>query len=161
MEYVVRNEYIDISILIRLSLSLRGKHILSQTEVFTMSNAQVAQVNINPLTVMSMCITALGKMLVTTAVKGDQVVDHAGNALVNLASSADHVTRAVDGRSEIYANAIIGNGDIAEREHTLKAKIRLMNLETQEASMSAAKTAASKPQRKTRGKAKVTPNVVK
>ena len=122
-----------------------------------MSNAQVAQVNLNPLTVLSMCITALGKMLVTTAVKGDQVVDHAGNALVNLASSADHVTRAVDGRSEIYANAIISNGDLAEREHTLKQKIRLMNLETQEASMSAAK----KPQRKTRSKAKPQPSVVK
>lgn len=127
-----------------------------------MSNTATQQVNLNPLTVMSMCITALGKMLVTTAVKGDQVVDHAGNALVNLASSADHVTRAVDGRSEIYANAIISNGDLAEREHTLKQKIRLMNLETQEQSMSAAK--AKPAARKTRGKAKTAkpqPDVVK
>lgn len=125
-----------------------------------MSNAATAQVNLNPLTVASMVITALGKMLVTTAVKGDAIVDHTGNALVNLASSADHVTRAVDGRSEIYANAIISNGDLAEREHTLKQKIRLMNLETQEASMTAAK---SKPAtRKTRTKtAKPQPNVVK
>ena len=124
-----------------------------------MSNAAAQQINLNPLTVISMCVTALGKMLVTTAVKADQVVDHSGNGLVHLASAFEHTTRAVDGRSEIYANAIISNGDLAEREHAVKAKIRLMNLETQEASMIKAKSKpAARKTAKSTGKPQ--PNVV-
>ena len=116
-----------------------------------MSNqAQVQQVSVNPVAVISAVITALGAMTITAANKSNEVLSNTGDILVYGTSAGARVTKAVDLRAEIYGNAIVANGEIAEREHLVKARMRLASLEDQEAQM----LSQTKPARKTRGPAK-------
>jgi hypothetical protein len=73
-------------------------------------------------------------MTITLANRSNQLVDINGNSLVNLSSAGEKLTAAVDKRAGIYGDAIVENGKLAEREHTLKQKIRLAILEEQEKS---------------------------
>ena len=114
------------------------------------NQAQVQQVSVNPVAVISAVITALGAMTITAANKSNAVLSNTGDIFVYGTSAAARVTKAVDQRAEIYGNAIVANGELAEREHLVKARMRLANLEQQEAEI----LAQTKPVRKSRGPAK-------
>jgi Mg-chelatase subunit ChlI len=107
---------------------------------------QVQQVSVNPIAVISAVITAIGAMTITAANKSNLILNNVGDVGVFGTSAAARVTKAVDQRAEIYGTAIVNNGQIAEREHLVKSRMRLANLERQEAEM----LAQTKPIRKTR-----------
>lgn len=71
-------------------------------------------------------------MLVTTAVRGNQLVDKTASTLIHGVSAAENISIAVEQRSKIYGDGIVRNGELAERETTLRYKLRLANLEKQE-----------------------------
>ncbi len=123
-------------------------------------STQAPQMAVNPLTMASLVITAVGKMIVTAAVKSDKVFDNVGDVAVYGTSALARVAKGVDARSEIYANAIVINGELAEREHTVKHRIRLRALEEQEAAHGTPPVIkpTSKPAKKTAKK--VEPSVV-
>jgi hypothetical protein len=77
---------------------------------------------------------ALSNTVITTAVKATVLIDKSLNVAINTVSAAENVTVAVEQRSKIYGDGIVRNGELAERETTLKYKLRLKNLEKQEAS---------------------------
>lgn len=72
-------------------------------------------------------------MLVTTAVRGNQLVDKTASTLIHGVSAAENISIAVEERSKIYGDGIVRNGELAERETTLKYRMRLASLEKQEA----------------------------
>ena len=111
---------------------------------------RVQQPSINPISVLTAVITSLGAMTITLANRSNQLVDINGNSLVNLSSAGEKLTAAVDKRAGIYGDAIVENGKLAEREHTLKQKIRLAILEEQEKSQAKPQAKAAPKTRKTR-----------
>lgn len=80
----------------------------------------------------SAVFTAACSMLITTAVKGNTLVDKTANTLIHGVSAAENVAEAVEKRSKIYGDGIVRNGELSERETTLKYRLRLANLERQE-----------------------------
>lgn len=80
----------------------------------------------------SAVVQAACGMLVTTAVRGNQLIDKTASTLINGVSAAENISIAVEQRSKIYGDGIVRNGELSERETTLKYRIRLHNLEKQE-----------------------------
>jgi Mg-chelatase subunit ChlI len=114
------------------------------------TQAQVQQVSVNPIAVISAVITALGAMTITAANKSNLILNNVGDVGVFGTSALARVTKAVDERAEIYGTAIVANGSLAEREHAVKGRMRLRALERQEAEekKSSRKPTVSKAQRK-------------
>lgn len=108
-------------------------------------STQSLPVSMSVSNVLTAVVAALGHLVVTTAVKSDKLVDKTFDMTINLASAGEQVTGALDKRAGIYSNAIVQSGELAEREHILKQKIRLHALTLQEAEQSAQAEAASKP----------------
>lgn len=90
------------------------------------------QVNTSIFGMASAVFTSACAALVTTAVKGNELITHTANTLIHSASAAENVTAAVEKRSKIYGDAIVENGKLAEREGTLKHQMRLYALEAKE-----------------------------
>lgn len=90
------------------------------------------QVNTTIFGMASAVFTSAAAALVTTAVKGNSLIEKSANTLIHGVSAAENVAKAVEKRSEIYGNGIVNNGELAERETTLKYKLRLAALERQE-----------------------------
>lgn len=80
----------------------------------------------------SAVFTSACSMLITTAIKGNTLVDKTANTLIHGVSAAENVAEAVEKRSKIYGDGIVRNGELSERETTLKYRLRLANLERQE-----------------------------
>jgi hypothetical protein len=97
-----------------------------------MSTINPAQVNTSIFGMASAVFTSMCAALVTTAVKGNTLIDKSANTLIHGVSAAENVAEAVERRSKIYGDGIVRNGELAERETTLKYKLRLTNLERQE-----------------------------
>jgi len=85
----------------------------------------------------SAVFTSACAMVVTTAVRGNTLVDKLANTLIHGVAAAENVAEAVERRSKIYGDGIVRNGELAERETTLKYKLRLVNLERNEAAIQA------------------------
>jgi hypothetical protein len=90
------------------------------------------QVNTSIFGMASAVFTSVCAALVTTAVKGNSLIDKTANTLIHGVSAAENVAEAVERRSKIYGDGIVRNGELAERETTLKYRLRLHNLEKQE-----------------------------
>lgn len=97
-----------------------------------MSNLNANQVNTTIFGMASAMFTSIAAMVVTTAVKSNTLVDKTANTLIHGVSAAENVAEAVERRSKVYGDGIVRNGELAERETTLKYKLRLYNLERQE-----------------------------
>ena len=97
-----------------------------------MSTLNVNQVNTTIMGMTSAMFTSLAATVVTLAVKSNLLVDKSFNVAIHGVSAAENVAEAVEKRSEIYGHGIVANGALAERETTLKHRIRLANLERQE-----------------------------
>lgn len=97
-----------------------------------MSSVSPHQVNTSIFGMASAVFTSLCAALVTTAVKGNTLIDKTANTLIHGVSAAENVADAVEKRSAIYGQGIVNNGELAERETTLKYRLRLANLERQE-----------------------------
>jgi hypothetical protein len=97
-----------------------------------MSTINPNQINTSIFGMASAVFTSVCAMLVTTAVKGNLVVEKTANTLIHGISAAENIAEAVEGRSKIYGEGMVRNGELAERETTLKYKLRLANLERQE-----------------------------
>lgn len=110
-----------------------------------MSTINPNQVNTSIFGMASAVFTSLCTALVTLAVKGDILIGKSANTLIFGVSAAENVAEAVEKRSKIYGDGIVRNGDLAERETTLKHKLRLHNLEQQEKAVIAG-TATYKPE---------------
>jgi hypothetical protein len=80
----------------------------------------------------SAVVQAACGMLVTTAVRGNQLVDKTASTLIHGVSAAENISIAVEQRSKIYGDGIVRNGELSERETTLRYRLRLANLEKQE-----------------------------
>jgi len=93
------------------------------------------QVNTSIFGMASAVFTSMAAMLVTTAVKGNTLVDKTANTMIHGVSAAENVAEAIERRSKIYGDGIVNNGELAERETALKYKLRLANLEKQEAAI--------------------------
>jgi len=91
-----------------------------------------AQVNTSIFGMASAVFTSAAAMLVTTAVKGNTLVDKLANTLIHGVAAAENLAEAVERRSKIYGDGLVRNGELAERETTLKYQLRLANLERQE-----------------------------
>jgi hypothetical protein len=102
-----------------------------------MSTINPNQVNTSIFGMASAVFTSACAMLVTTAVKSNVLVDKSANTLIHGVSAAENVAEAVEKRSAIYSDGIVRNGELAERETYLKSKLRLHNLEKQEAAVAA------------------------
>lgn len=100
-----------------------------------MSNVNPNQVNTSIFGMASAVFTSMAAALVTTAVKGNTLIDKTANTLIHGVSAAENVAEAVERRSKIYGDGIVHNGELAERETALKYKLRLANLERQEAAV--------------------------
>ena len=96
------------------------------------TNTQVQQVSVNPITVVSAVITAIGAMSITAANTSNELLSVNGRSLINLSNAGEKMTSAVDKRADILGTAIVSNGELAEREHAIKARMRLRALERQE-----------------------------
>jgi hypothetical protein len=96
------------------------------------SNAQVQQVSVNPITVISAVITAAGAMAITAANTSNELLSVNGRSLINLSNAGEKLTSAVDERAGILGTALINDGDLAAREHEIKSRMRLRALERQE-----------------------------
>lgn len=105
--------------------------------------------NTSVLGVLSATVTALGTTVITTAVKSTTLIDKSMNVLIHGVSAAEHIADAGEKRAKIYSDAIVKNGDLAEREGVVRAKLRLIALEKQEAA-----TGATKPKRRVTRKKK-------
>ena len=90
------------------------------------------QVNTSIFGMASAVFTSMCGVLVTTAIKGNILVDKTANTLIHGVSAAENVAKAVEDRSKIYGDGMVRNGELAERETTLKYKLRLANLSRQE-----------------------------
>lgn len=97
-----------------------------------MSTVSPHQVNTSIFGMASAVFTSVCAALVTTAVKGNTLIDKSANTLIHGVSAAENVAEAVERRSKIYGDGIVRNGELAERETTLKYQLRLANLEKQE-----------------------------
>lgn len=95
------------------------------------------QVNTTIFGMASAVFTSACAALVTTAIKGNTLIDKTANTLIHGVSAAENVAEAVERRSKIYGDGIVRNGELSEREITLKYKLRLANLEKQEAAIMA------------------------
>ncbi len=102
-----------------------------------MSTINPNQVNTTIFGMASAVFTSACAALVTTAIKGNALIDKTANTLIYGVSAAENVAEAVEKRSKIYGKGIVDNGELSERETTLKYKIRLHNLEQQEAAIMA------------------------
>ena len=91
-----------------------------------------AQINTSIFGMASAVFTSMAAVLVTTAVKGNILVDKTANTLIHGVSAAENVACAVEQRSKIYGDGMVENGRLAERETQLKYLLRLANLERQE-----------------------------
>lgn len=104
------------------------------------------QVNTSVIGMFSAMLSAIFATIVTTAVETNGLVKQAFSVLSYTMSAAEHITQAVDKRSEIYGKGMVSNGALAERETELKYKLRLAALEAQEVSVVIkAQTVKSKP----------------
>jgi len=90
------------------------------------------QVGFSMFGTISAMITAVAATVVTLAMKSNTFVDKTGNMVIHAVSAAEHITRAGEQRAEIYANAIVKNGVLSEREAELKLILRTRALEAQE-----------------------------
>jgi len=90
------------------------------------------QVGFSMFGTVSAMITAVAATVVTLAMKSNTFVDKTGNMVIHAVSAAEHITRAGEQRAEIYANAIVKNGVLSEREAELKLILRTRALEAQE-----------------------------
>lgn len=97
-----------------------------------MSAPNVNQVNSSIFGMASAMFTSVAAAVVTTAVQSNRFIDKTFSVMVHGVSAADNVASAVERRSQIYGEGIVRNGELAERETTLKYKLRLHNLEEQE-----------------------------
>lgn len=100
-----------------------------------MASVNPNQVNTSIFGMASAVFTSAAAALVTTAVKGNTLIDKTANTLIHGVSAAENVAEAVERRSKIYGDGIVNNGELAERETALKYKLRLANLERQEAAV--------------------------
>lgn len=114
-----------------------------------MANPQV-QLNGTVFGSLSAAITSIFTIIVVASVKGSTLIDHALNTSINFISAAERISVGVDKRAEIYATGMVRNGDLAEREATLKLQLRLNNLIAQEASAGTPKPVKAKPAKTTR-----------
>lgn len=94
-----------------------------------------AQVNLTVFGMVSAVLVSACNMLVTTAVKGNELVEKSANTLIYGVSAAENVAQAVEQRSRIYGKGIVDNGELSERAATLKYRLRLAELERQEAAV--------------------------
>lgn len=97
-----------------------------------MSNLNENQVNTTIFGMASAMFTSIAAMVVTTAVKSNTLVDKTANTLIHGVSAAENVAEAVEKRSKSYSDGLVRNGEIAEREGTLRYELRLWHLENKE-----------------------------
>lgn len=100
-----------------------------------MNQAQVHanQIGHSVLGSLSAVVQSLASTIVTTAIKSSTLIDKTGNIAINLAGAGEVITEAAEKRAKIYARAVERNGELSEREGTLKLQLRLSALEAQEA----------------------------
>lgn len=110
----------------------------------TATTPNVNQVNTSILGMSSAVFTSLCTALVTTAVKSNVLIDKTFNVAIHGVSAAEHIADAGEKRAKIYSDAIVKNGSLAERESEIRARLRLLALERQEAATAEA-TKAAKP----------------
>ena len=91
-----------------------------------------SQVGSSIFGMLSGMFAALSNTVITTAVKGTVLIDKSLNVAIHGVSAAENISEAVEKRSKSYGEGIIANGELAERERTLKYILRLKNLEKQE-----------------------------
>lgn len=97
-----------------------------------MQTIHPAQVNTSIFGMASAVFTATCGTLITVAVKGNTLIDKTANTLIHGVAAAENIAKAVEDRSKIYGEGLVRNGELAERETTLKYQLRLANLERQE-----------------------------
>jgi len=97
-----------------------------------MSTLNPAQINTSIFGMASAVFTSMASVLVTTAVKGNVLVEKTANTLIHGVAAAENVAEAVERRSKIYGDGMVRNGELSERETELKYLLRLANLERQE-----------------------------
>ena len=111
-----------------------------------MSNPNANQINTSIMGMTSAVFTSLAATIVTFAIKSNTLVDKTFNVAIFGVSAAEHIAEAGEKRAEIYGKGIVANGALAERETTLRARLRLYNLEQQEkATQTTLKPAKAKP----------------
>jgi hypothetical protein len=90
-------------------------------------------------------LSAIFSTVVTTAVRSNDLVNRTFNVVINGMSAAEHISIAIDKRSEIYGKGLIEGGILSERETLLKQKMRLSILEAQELAARTHKPVTAKP----------------
>ena len=97
-----------------------------------MSSVNPNQVNTSIFGMASAVFTSACAALVTTAVQGNTLIQKTGNTLIHGVSAAENEAEAVEKRSEIYSEAIVENGRVAEQENAIKLRLRLHHVTQQE-----------------------------
>lgn len=90
------------------------------------------QVNTSILGMTSAVFTSVAATLVTTAVKSNTFIDKTFNVAIHGVAAAEHIAAAAESRAQIYAQGVVRNGVLQERETELKHILRLRALEAQE-----------------------------
>ena len=111
-----------------------------------MNTPNANQINSSILGMSSAVFTSLAATVVTFAIKSNVLVDKSFNVAIHGVSAAEFIAEAGEKRAEIYGQGIVNNGALAERETTLKQKLRLHALEKQEkAAKASLKPVKAKP----------------
>jgi hypothetical protein len=90
------------------------------------------QVGFSLFGTISAMITALASTVVTVAMQSNVLVQKSSNMLIHAVGAAEHITSAGEQRAKIYADAVVRNGALSEREAELKLLLRTRALEAQE-----------------------------
>jgi hypothetical protein len=98
----------------------------------TQAPVSPSEVGSTMLGMLSGMVVALANTVIRTAVKSTDLIDKLLNTSINLVSSAETISAAVEKRAVIYGEGMIRNGALAEREIELKHRLRVKNLEKQE-----------------------------
>ena len=94
---------------------------------------EVNQVGATMFGMLSNMVISLTTTVITTATKATVFIDKSMNIGINMASAGENITNAIDKRSASYGAGMVRNGELSERASSLQYRIRLMNLEKQEA----------------------------